>query len=198
MKRLLPLLGLLLMSLSLWVGAAVLLDWHGRRSAPDGAYDAVIVAGCRVGPDGLPSKALARRTRHGVRLWQEGRAPVLVFTGGVGTFPPAEAVAAAELARSLGVPDAAIVIEDRSTSTEENARHAAEQLAERGVAGDRVLVVSDAYHVFRATRVFARHFPSVDGVGSTPGPWVRVRGSLREVLAVGGYLAMGRIDLLPR
>ncbi len=87
------------------------------------------------------------------------------------------------------MPKSAIVIEDRSTSTEENARFAAELVDAR-----RVLLVTDAHHVLRAQRVFARYFGSATGAGTIhPHPWVRIRGSLREVVALAGYAVLGRI-----
>ncbi len=181
------------MSLSLWLTAAFLLDHHGRRRPATGLHDAIVVAGCRVMADGLPSPALERRTGHAVSLYFQGRAPRLVFTGGRGQAPVAEGEAAARLARSLGVPAEAIVVEDRSTSTEENAAFAARLMASEGLEAPRILVVSDSYHVFRVRRVFARHFAQVEAVGSAPAPYTRVKGSLREVLAVAGYAASGRL-----
>lgn len=181
------------MILLLWGATAALLDLHGRRARPTGPHDAIIVAGCAVRPDGLPSAALERRTLHAVALYRQGLAPRLVFTGGRGRAPISEAEAAARLARSLGVPGEAIWIEDQSTSTEENAAFAARLLAEAGEAPRRVLVVSDSYHVFRLRRVFARHFEEVEAAGSAPRRGLRVQGSLREVLAVGGYAVAGRL-----
>lgn len=172
----------------LWLGAAVGLDAYGRRAAAANAWDAIVVAGCRVMPDGLPSNALKARTHRAVELWREGKAPIIVFTGGVGDTPPAEAVAAGNLAMSLGVPASAIVLEDTSVSTEENARHAAQILG-----GGRVLVVSDAYHVFRCERVFARYFDEVRGAGAISPITTRSRGALREVAAIGWYAVKGRL-----
>ncbi|MEQ1568486.1 MAG: YdcF family protein [Myxococcota bacterium] len=171
-----------------WVGLAWSLDRYGQR-APRHTYDAIVVAGCRVDPDGTPSQALQRRTRLAVDLWRAGVAPRLVFTGGVGTYPPAEADAAATYAEALGVPPEVIAREARSTSTEENARYAAELV---GPEAD-VVVVTDAYHVFRAERVFGRWFDRVEGAGSVPRLDVRVRGSLREVVAIADYAVTGRL-----
>lgn len=168
--------------------AATALDVHGQRPAPDGPFDAIIVAGCRVADDGGPTIPLARRTEGAVALWREGRAPRVVFTGGVGDHPPAEAVVAANYARSLGLPDEAIVIEDGSTSTEENARAAAAL-----TGAHRVLVVTDYYHVFRVRRVFARYFAEAEAVGVDSGPGVRLRGALREVTVVAIYAILGRL-----
>ena len=78
------------------------------------------------------------------------------------------------------------MLEDRSTSTAENASRAAERLRV-----ERIVVVTDAYHVFRARRVFDRYFPDVDAIGSTYGQWSRVRGAYREVLAVAAYGVRG-------
>lgn len=179
----------LLGSALLYATGAVALDRYGRRPV-EGRYDAIVVAGCRVLPDGRPSMALARRTRRAVELWRDGVAPRLVFTGGVGADAPAsEAAVAAALARRLGVPGEAILLEERSTSTDENARYAAALLP----PGARVVVVSDAYHVFRCERVFRRYFGDARGVGSIGHPWARMRGALREVAAVAAYGVLGRL-----
>jgi uncharacterized SAM-binding protein YcdF (DUF218 family) len=173
-----------------WAAVALGLSLYGRRtSAPDERFDAIVVLGCRVLPSGRPSLALAERTRRAVQLWHEGRAPLLVLTGGVGDAPASEAEVAAEIAREHGVPESALVIESRSTSTEENARFAAALVDARDV-----LLVTDDHHVLRAERVFAKYFRRVRGVGTAnPHLWPRIRGSLREVVALAGYAAMGRI-----
>ena len=171
-----------------WLALATSLDAYGHRQA-QGTFDAIVVAGCRVEPDGQPSLALQRRTRRAVDLWRRQIAPVLVFTGGVGTYPPSEARAAADYAQTLGVPAEVLLLEERSTSTQENARYAAELIGE----SSRVIVVTDTYHVFRAERVFGRAFAEAKGAGSVAAPHVRTRGALREVFAVGFYKLSGRL-----
>ncbi|MEI6713887.1 MAG: YdcF family protein [Verrucomicrobiota bacterium] len=168
-----------------WCVGALALDTWGKTRRAEGVYDAIIVAGCRVYPDGRPSPALEWRVRKAVELWEKGAAPRVVFTGGVGDFPPAEAEASARLAQELGMPRTVMLLEDRSTSTIENARNAAAELP--AAAQMRVLVVTDAYHVFRARRLFAEFFGKVDAVGSTYGVVSRVRGAFREVLALCKY-----------
>ena len=175
--------------LGLWTLGAWTLDSHGRRPLPaQTTWDAIIVAGCRVHPNGEPSIALARRTRLAVALWRQGKAPRIVMTGGVGNHPPSEAEAAAKLARQLGVPADVLVLEDRSTTTEENARNAAQHTDAK-----RVLVITDSFHVYRARRVFARYFDHADGLGSVGKPWARSKGAMREVLAVAWYAAANRL-----
>lgn len=175
-------------ALTAWLGAAAGLDRYGQRT-PTGTYDAIVVAGCRVDPGGSPSLALKRRTERAVALWRAGVAPRVVFTGGVGTYPPSEAQAAATYATSLGLPASAAILEDRSTSTEENARFAAALLPPTA----RIVVVTDTYHVYRAERVFRRSFTVVAGTGTVACLEVRVKGAFREVAAVGLYFVEGRL-----
>ena len=187
------LLALATASLVLLCAYAALAAWLDRTGAraprPGERFDAIVVLGCRVLPSGRASPALERRARYGAALYARGHAPVLVLTGGVGEGTRvSEAHAAAEVARAHGVPDEALVLEPRSTSTESNAREAAQV-----VRAARVLVVTNRYHAFRARRVFARYFADACAVGATGSAAVRVRGALREVGAVSYYLIRGRI-----
>jgi len=180
--------------LTLSIAAAVLsmtlvaLDAYGRREVPEGRWDAIIVTGCKVERDGTASPALRRRTLKAVELWRSGLAPVIVLTGGVGRFEPSEARAAADVAMEAGVPESALLLEELSTSTEENALFASRLIDSR-----RVIVVTDTYHVFRTERVFGRHFAEARAVGSVPRPKVRVLGALREVAAIADYALAGRL-----
>ena len=171
-----------------WFGMAFALDTYGKTRQPNGIYDALIVPGCRVTPSGKPSEALEGRVRKAVELYQKGVSGVIVFTGGVGTYPPAEGEVAAKFARSLGVPDSAIRIEAVSKTTLANAREAAALFPEPQKM--RVLVVTDAYHVFRARRIFDRVFGETESVGSTYGLVSRIRGSLRECAALARFLIL--------
>lgn len=173
-----------------WGAGAWALHRYGLSQRPgEGHWDAIVVLGCRVFPDGRPSFALSARVRAAVELFAEGRAERVVLTGGVGDAGIAEAEVAATLAESLGVPRSALVLETRSTTTELNARFAAE-----AIEGRRVLIVTDAYHVLRSERVFGRYFDEVRGVGTVnPRWWPRVRGALREVVALAGYGVQGRL-----
>lgn len=53
-----------------------------------------------------------------------------------------------------GVPEASLWVEDRSGSTYENALFSAEILHEKSVK--RILLVTDAVHMFRAQRAFEK------------------------------------------
>jgi uncharacterized SAM-binding protein YcdF (DUF218 family) len=175
--------GVAALALGAWAAAACGLDRYGRGREASGSWDAIVVAGARVHHGGHPSGSLDRRTRRAVELWHAGRAPILVTTGGPRLDVPAEARIAELLARSLGVPESAIVIEERSRSTDENARFSRELIGDK-----RVLVVTDAYHVWRTERLFRRQFSEVSVVGVTHAWYPQMELALREVLAVGWLL----------
>jgi len=175
----------LVVLLLLWGGGAWGLDYWGKTRAAPQAADAIIVAGCHVAPGGVPSVPLAARVREGVELWRRGVAPRIIFTGGVGTVPPSEALVAARYAHSLGLPEEAMVLESESTSTRENAYFARKLTSARNV-----VVVSDAYHLLRCRLIFGRHFKGVQTAGVLSEPTVRVVGSLREVVSLAWYVVV--------
>ena len=152
------------------------IDREGRRAVPSGAFDAIIVPGCLVHPDGQPSGALSRRVAWGVELWREGRAPVLVMSGrGRGGRP--EATVMAELARRAGVPEEALRVEDRSMTTVENAR-----FSRAVVDGERVLIATDTTHARRCARLFGAEFQHVVATGVPMAPRSRIRMAVREAV----------------
>jgi uncharacterized SAM-binding protein YcdF (DUF218 family) len=118
------------------------------------AADVIIVLGAGLRRDNTPGPALTRRTLHGANLWKQGLAPVIICAGGKpGNRTRSEADACAELLRGQGIPDSAIILEERSRSTEENALYSRELMDARG--WQTAILVSDPYHLFRANDIFS-------------------------------------------
>lgn len=171
-----------------FVGAAGAVDQWGAFAAPAAHADAVVVMGCPPNQDGSPSDCLIRRVDRGVALWREGRAPVIVLTGGELRGLEAEARVAARLALDQGVPGPAIVLEPMSTNTWENARNTV-SLARLGA----VIVVSDQAHLLRATRCFAAFGVGATGSGVPEPLWARLSSAARELVALLDYGLRGRL-----
>lgn len=115
--------------------------------------DVIVVLGAGLRPDGEPGWALTRRSAQGADRWKAGYAPYVLCTGGLAPSQwRSEAAACRELLLRFGVPDDAILLEDRSRSTEENALNSREILRDRG--WQEVLLVSDSYHVLRGGILF--------------------------------------------
>ncbi len=145
---------------------------------------AIVVFGARVQPGGAPSTLLYFRSRHAFELWKRGFAPKIVCTGGVGDNPPAESIVETALLERWGVPASAILREERSTSTRENAQFAAALLPH----GAHVIAVSDPFHLLRCRRdlervgLVATTSPALAGWDALP-PQTRLFYCLREAIS---------------
>ena len=116
--------------------------------------DVLIVLGSGLRKDGAPGPALTRRTRHGADLWHKGIAPLVLCTGGQSEYyPRTEAAACREILLGAGLPAEAILMEERSRSTEENAIYSKQILDEEQLT--HVVLVSDSYHMLRARWIFS-------------------------------------------
>jgi len=132
-------------------GLTFVVDRFGQREFSLPA-EVGVVLGARVLPGGVPSPALRARIEKAVDLYHRGLVSRLLFSGGVGTHPPSEAQVMRDVAVRLGVPPEACLLEEQSHSTEQNARFSTRLLRELGV--QRVVVVSDPYHLLRARQYF--------------------------------------------
>lgn len=108
---------------------------------------AIIVLGAAVWEDG-PSPALSRRARHAAKLFHENKGEIVLGCGGLGRFPPTEAVVIQTLLEDARVPRDAILLEPLSTTTYENLRNAAQILGPLGIRN--TTIVTDRFHGPRA------------------------------------------------
>lgn len=105
-----------------------------------------------------------RVAEHAARLYLQGYAPWIVFSGGLGkitkdiwTIPEADRFAA--IAISLGVPENAILIENKSTNTGENILFTQQLLQEKNLAVNSFIVVQKPYMERRSFATFKVHWP---------------------------------------
>ena len=93
------------------------------------------------------------RLWHAARLYRAGKAPLIVLSGGTthaGEEPEAQAMR--RFLVDMGVPPAAMVLEEKSTTTTENAADTAQLLQGRGIR--KILLVTSALHMRRARALF--------------------------------------------
>ena len=135
--------------------------WYPRPALSKGErYDAIVVlAGGVLEPGTLRPKVdlssySMNRTTCGIDLYQQGYAPTLVFTGGTGHVFGNASKDAPEMKRwaeRFGVPTDAILIEDQSRTTYENATE-----TKRLLGPSSILLVTSASHLPRATALFTK------------------------------------------
>src|SRR5919201_1743629 len=129
----------------------LVLPLAGGFPPPPQADVAIILSGGRYA-DGSLNVASEQRTVRGVMLYHRGLTPVLLFTGGPCCGDSASAIMA-RLPEDLGVPRAAILLDEQATRTRDSAVNALALLRTRGMRS-AILVTSDL-HMPRARRTFA-------------------------------------------
>jgi len=110
---------------------------------------AVIVLGCKIDGD-RPSLMLKRRLDAALGYLSDHPDAVAVLSGGYGEgLPLSEASVMRAYLVSRGTPPDRLILEERSSSTEENLRFSAELLAQRGISGP-FAIATDGFHQLRA------------------------------------------------
>ncbi|MDW8280292.1 MAG: YdcF family protein [Myxococcales bacterium] len=137
------------------------------------------------------------RLLHGLRLYQAGKAPLLILSGGGLGDGESEAEQMRTILREWGVPDRALLLEPRSRNTYENAVETVELAARHRLR--RLLLVTSAFHMPRALALFRRQ-GRARGIDIVPSPTGRYTGHRRPfrllaVLPDAGALANSTLAL---
>lgn len=101
-----------------------------------------------------------KRIEKGVQLWKEGWAKALIFSGAAEEGDVSNAAAMKNIAISHGVPAGAILIEEKSKTTAENAKFTAEIIKEKGYKN--MILVTAPYHQRRTYNLFKKELPDVE------------------------------------
>jgi uncharacterized SAM-binding protein YcdF (DUF218 family) len=139
---------------ALWaasMGAVLLFSWMDQARP----VESIVVLGAAQ-YDGKPSPVLRARLDHGIDLWNHGMGKVLVLTGGRGAGDTtSEADVGRSYARKHGVPDTAILLENKGRTTRESMLGVAALLESRGIK--TAILVSDPFHMLRLS-IIGRRF----------------------------------------
>lgn len=128
--------------------------WYARQLAgnwTDSDGDVLIVLTGDMNEDGILGPSCYWRSVYEIRAWRSGHFKTIVVSGGFMGTRTSLASALAGFLVGNGVPKEALILEERSTSTRENAIFTAELIA--GLPGRKVLMTSDQ-HMFRAYHTF--------------------------------------------
>jgi uncharacterized SAM-binding protein YcdF (DUF218 family) len=104
---------------------------------------------------GHPSPVYRARLDHAYDLFERGLAPVIITTGGAGKDPRfSEGQVGRDYLESRGVPDVNLIAETQGDNTEESVQRVATILRANDMHS--ALLVSDAYHLYRANQMMER------------------------------------------
>lgn len=126
---------------------------------------------------------LAARIERGVELLNHNPNAVLIMSGGQGPgedIPESEAMAVYAIAQ--GVDIERILMEQKSVSTEENLRFSKELMCKEN---PRIVIVTTAYHVFRALLLAKQQGIKCVGFGAKTKWYFTLNALIREFV---GYL----------
>lgn len=148
--------------------------------------------------DGSLNGDSLERTVAAVRLYHRGMVPRLLFTGGPCCGQSASALMA-KLASELGVPPEALLVEEHSEDTHQNAVHSAALVRRHGFRS--ALLVTGTLHLNRAERAFAAAGLPVRPVRASEkdltllsGAWERIallQAAIHEHVGLAYYRARG-------
>ncbi len=115
--------------------------------------DVIIVLGCNIVSASGPSPCIGARTRHATDLYKKGMATMIIATGGPveNEHGPTESEALAYWLQQEGVPESAIIQENRALDTIQNIANS--QAIMRQHNWTTAILVTEPFHINRATLI---------------------------------------------
>ena len=141
--------------------------------------DCILVLGCFVKDDGRPSDMLHDRLTRGVELYDLGAAPKLLMSGDHGREEYDEVAAMKQFAIDAGIPSEDVFMDHAGFSTYESIYRAKEIFQ-----ADKILIVTQEYHLYRAIYIADQLGVEAYGVSSDYHTYVgQFMRDFREMLA---------------
>lgn len=135
------------------INAYVVYSTEGFVLSPEDAaaledVDCILVLGCQVRNNGVPSHMLEDRLRRGVELYEADAAPKLLMSGDHGQLEYNEVVAMKQYALDTGICSADVFMDHAGFSTYESMYRAREIFQ-----ADKIIIVTQEYHLYRALHI---------------------------------------------
>lgn len=145
------LLILALLGVTFYLGVVAMVCYKEANLPPAEDYDALIVLGAQVKPDGTLSLQLQWRLDAAVKAWKAHPCWVVVCGARGSNEPVEEAYAMRDYLIGQGVDAQWILTDPDSYNTRQNINNAVNLLADKRV--ERVAIVTSDYHVPRAMAI---------------------------------------------
>jgi vancomycin permeability regulator SanA len=140
--------------------------------------DCILVLGCYVRPDGVPSPLLQDRIDMGVALYKLGAAPRLLMSGDHGQPEYNEVGAMKSSAMQMGVPAEDIFMDHAGFCTYDSVYRAKEVFGAK-----KIIIVTQEYHLYRALYIAESPGLEACGVAAAPRSGGQLHRDIREVAA---------------
>lgn len=182
---------LVIAGLLVFLGAQTLIVSGMTKKAPR-QLDCLIVLGAQVRGTRV-SRALAQRLDKAEWYLRENPDTYVIVSGGRGSGEDiSEAEAMSRYLQAKGVNPKRIILEDRSVNTAQNLTYS---FALLNCAEDRVGVVSNGFHVYRAVHIAKALGRTVEGIPAKTDWWMLPHYMMREGFALVKDFVVGNLRL---
>lgn len=162
------------------------------QSAPSNA-DAIVVLGSGVRGTRV-TRTLAERLNTAKKYYEDNPETLIIVSGGQGAGEDVtEASAMRKYLVERGVPESSIVMEEASTSTQENFRFSKPIIEQRFGENATIVFTTNYFHVFRSEKVALKEGVQAKGIGCPTMWYIAPNCYLREAVAIWEYLIKGKM-----
>lgn len=121
-------------------------------------YDAIVVLGAGLRPDGTPSNMLEDRLKGAIELYKKGVAPKIILSGDRSGDDYDEVSSMKKFCVDNGVPETDIIRDDAGFSTYETMYNVVKKMGYK-----KIMVVTQKYHIYRSVYLARRMGADADG-----------------------------------
>ena len=162
---------------------------HGQMNE---TYDAdyIIVLGSKVNGT-KPSYSLQYRIDKAAEYLKSHEKAIAIVSGGKGKGEDiSEALAMKNELMKLKIAEDRIIMEDKSTSTDENIKFSKPLIPDNMKKG---MIVTNDFHMFRAKKIAAKQGLQLEGLPAETPKRIVIPSNIREYIAITQYWFMNRI-----
>ena len=162
---------------------------YGQMNATYEA-DYIIVLGSKVNGT-KPSYSLQYRIDKAAEYLKSHAKAIAIVSGGKGKGEDiSEALAMKNELMKLKIAEDRIIMEDKSTSTDENIKFSKPLIPDNMKKG---MIVTNDFHMFRAKKIAAKQGLQLEGLPAETPKRIVIPSNIREYLAITQYWFMNRI-----
>lgn len=177
------------------VGYVCIREGSVAKTVPEAdQYDAIIVLGAQIKPDGSPSVQLSWRLDAAAEAYRQKPVPVVVCGAKGKDEPMTEAEGMKKYLTESGIPEQDILQDPDSFNTRQNLKNAASLLSSLPYV-KKVLIVTSDYHVPRSLALARDQGYDACGLGSPCKPEYWIKNHAREALAWCKYWGVKYLHL---